>query len=224
MSAILERASNSFGLGVYSAPEAWQILSRSRFPLSRSALQRWVREEVVAASLSGARWDCLSFEDLISLEVIRRLRHAGVSLQAIRSLIKELRAIRPDLQRPLANYVLKTDGARIYAEIHDRFGEATTIEVVGSNRGQAVWASIIESFVTDVSYDESGRPTTWRLHPYIEADPAIQCGAPTVAGTRVPVSSVVANLEDASPLEVADWFGLTLDEVRAVMEYASLAA
>ena len=42
---------------------------------------------------------------------------------------------------------------------------------------------------------------------------------PTVRGTRVPVRTVLANLQVGKPGEVADWYGLTLDEVQGVRDY-----
>lgn len=55
--------------------------------------------------------DLLSFLDLISLEVVSRIRSAGVSLQKIRLLESELRRFR-DVERPFAHEVLRVGDDR----------------------------------------------------------------------------------------------------------------
>jgi len=38
----------------------------------------------------------------------------------------------------------------------------------------------------------------------------------------VPIDTVLANLDVGTPGEVADWYDLTLDEVRGVRDYAAV--
>ncbi|TAM43497.1 MAG: DUF433 domain-containing protein [Gammaproteobacteria bacterium] len=63
----------------------------------------------------------------------------------------------------------------------------------------------------------------WSSCPAVERDPERVSGAWVFRGTRVPVTALFQNLEDGA--QVADfiaWFpGVTLDQVRAVLEHAA---
>ena len=51
-------------------------------------------------------------------------------------------------------------------------------------------------------------------------------GAWVFRGTRVPVSALFENLEDGAPVsQFVEWFpGVTLEQVRAVLEHAARSA
>jgi uncharacterized protein (DUF433 family) len=63
----------------------------------------------------------------------------------------------------------------------------------------------------------------WSSCPAVERDPERVSGAWVFRGTRVPVTALFQNLEDGA--HVSDflvWFpGVTLDQVRAVLEHAA---
>lgn len=60
----------------------------------------------------------------------------------------------------------------------------------------------------------------WRTR--ITADPAVCHGKPCVRGTRVLVSALLDDLADGAPAEsVAKAYGVSLDDVRAALAYAS---
>ena len=64
---------------------------------------------------------------------------------------------------------------------------------------------------------------TWRER--IVCDPGIRGGEPTIRGTRIPVSGVVANLADMSLDElIVHYPQLSRDDVRAAILYAAEAA
>src|SRR5213595_1382333 len=62
--------------------------------------------------------------------------------------------------------------------------------------------------------------------PAVERDPDRVSGAWVFRGTRVPVSALFENLEDgAVALQFVDWFpGVTLEQVRAVLDHAARSA
>jgi DNA-binding transcriptional MerR regulator len=72
-----------------------------------------VRPSVQAARGRGSR-RLYSFEDLLELRVIFRLRNAGLSLQKVRKVTDYLRAHHAEVRRPLANMKLITDGETVY--------------------------------------------------------------------------------------------------------------
>lgn len=199
------------GEGLYSFGEAARLLAREDRVIDAHKLHRWA-----ASALTFGRRDLgggaagLSFHDLVSLELVARFRQEGVSLQRVHRLEVELRRRYPEVERPLAYDVFFTDGSSVWA------GEATggdLIEVVGTKPGHYVWTDAIASFATEVDFSESGGARRWRPAPGIELDPARQQGRPVVARTRVPVASVVSALTEGSVAEVADWFGLTPEQV-----------
>ena len=63
----------------------------------------------------------------------------------------------------------------------------------------------------------------WSFCPAVERDPERVSGAWVFRGTRVPVAALFENLEaGASLTDIVEWFpGITLDQVRAVLEHAA---
>lgn len=58
--------------------------------------------------------------------------------------------------------------------------------------------------------------------PRIEVDPEIQHGKPVIKGTRVPVHILVGSVAGGMVLEdVADEYGVEVEDVKAALEYAS---
>lgn len=199
-----------FGEGVISFPQAARVIHRPT-----NTLRSWLRRGLVGAThgrgTSGS--DILSFHDLVSLEVIRRLRDKGVSLQRIRGLEVALRQAYPEIKRPFANRVFFTDGASVWVDLAG--DDRALLELVGGHRGQLAWTAAIESFADRINYDESGAARSWDLTEHVVIDPAVNFGTPTLRGTRIAVDTVKANLEVASPEEVAVLLGLDVESVIA---------
>jgi uncharacterized protein (DUF433 family) len=66
--------------------------------------------------------------------------------------------------------------------------------------------------------------TAWNLSEWVEINPKIQFGAPVVEGTRIPMSSIIADLGSGSPEDVAEWRGLRVEEVEDVRDSFVAAA
>ena len=66
----------------------------------------------------------------------------------------------------------------------------------------------------------------WSTCQAVERDPERYSGAWVFRGTRVPVAALFENLEDgAIASQFVEWFpGVTLDQVRAVLEHAARSA
>jgi uncharacterized protein (DUF433 family) len=66
----------------------------------------------------------------------------------------------------------------------------------------------------------------WSSCPAVERNSKRVSGAWVFRGSRVPVSALFENLEDgASVSEFTEWFpGVTLEQVRAVLEHAARSA
>jgi uncharacterized protein (DUF433 family) len=64
----------------------------------------------------------------------------------------------------------------------------------------------------------------WSQCAAVESIPGKRGGAWVFRGTRTPVSAVFENLEDMSINELIEEFGVTREQVQAVLEFAAQSA
>jgi uncharacterized protein (DUF433 family) len=64
----------------------------------------------------------------------------------------------------------------------------------------------------------------WSQCPAVESIPGKRSGAWVFRGTRTPVSAVFENLGDMSVDELIEEFGVTREQVQAVLEFAAQSA
>jgi uncharacterized protein (DUF433 family) len=61
----------------------------------------------------------------------------------------------------------------------------------------------------------------WSQCPAVESVPGKRSGAWVFRGTRTPVSTVSENLQDMSVEELVNEFGVTREQVEAVLQFAA---
>ena len=61
----------------------------------------------------------------------------------------------------------------------------------------------------------------WSLCPAVESIPGKVSGAWVFKGTRLPVATVIENLEDLSVDEVIEQFDVTREQIKAVLEFVA---
>jgi uncharacterized protein (DUF433 family) len=61
----------------------------------------------------------------------------------------------------------------------------------------------------------------WSQCPVVESIPGKRSGAWVFKGTRTPVAAVFENLQDMSVDELVEEFGVTREQVRAVLEFVA---
>ena len=61
----------------------------------------------------------------------------------------------------------------------------------------------------------------WSKCPAVESIPGKVSGAWVFKGTRLPVATVIENLEDLSVEEVIEQFDVTREQVKAVLEFVA---
>ena len=208
-----------FGEGVYSFPVAAKLLPGA----STRQLRYWMKTGLTPpsrprADATQASSDVLSFHDLVSLEIVRRITTEGVSLQKVRTFEAQLRSLRPEASRPFALDVFWTDGVDVWIELEP--GDRRLVQGTGKDRSQLAWREAIRLFADEVRY-EDGAATVWNPAPEVTLDPRVQFGEPVIEGTRVTVQTIVRHLTVASPAEVASWYDLREDQVRAAETYAA---
>jgi len=64
----------------------------------------------------------------------------------------------------------------------------------------------------------------WSECPAVESIPGKRSGAWVFRGTRTPVSAVFENLQDMTVDELVDEFGVTREQVQAVLRFAAQSA
>ncbi len=64
----------------------------------------------------------------------------------------------------------------------------------------------------------------WSQCTAVESIPGKRSGAWVFRGTRTPVSAVFENLQDMSVDELMEEFGVTREQVEAVLQFAALSA
>jgi uncharacterized protein (DUF433 family) len=64
----------------------------------------------------------------------------------------------------------------------------------------------------------------WSQCPAVESIPGKRSGAWVFRGTRLPVSTVFENLQDMSIDELIEEFGVTREQVQAVLQFVAASA
>jgi len=201
--------------GIYSFPQAAAIVGR-RGRATPQQLRRWLTAIVVRSGESDpVEIETVSFLDLVSLETVSRLRDQGASLQKVRKVLEALRVAEPNLARPLAHRSFFTDGISVWAELLEG-----TEELVGRHPRQLAFREAVRVFADEIRFVDD-TATAWDISPWVDIDPSVCFGSPVVRGTRIPVKTIVTNLAEAPVREVADWYELSVAQVRGVAEFAA---
>lgn len=158
------------GQGVYT-PRRAAMLVRG----TPQEVLRWTRGSGTTEPLWTAHYQFiedsteLSFYDLIEVRVVKALRKAGASLQAIRSAI-QLASNRFGVERPLLNSAFLTDGSEILMEALEGDGEFMSLSP--RRPGQKVFSKIVSDSLKDLEYDGQ-EVSRWRpsAHSQIVIDP-----------------------------------------------------
>ncbi len=202
--------------GIYSFPQAAAIVGRSGRATPQQ-MRRWLAVIVAPATepRRTERIETISFLDLVSLETVSRLRGQGTSLQKVRKVLEALRVAEPGLGRPLAHRSFFTDGASVWAAVAEE-----TEEMVGRYPRQLAFRDAVRVFADEIRFIND-TATAWDISPWVDIDPLVCFGQPVVRGTRIPVRTITANLEVATEQEVADWYELSVTQVRGVAKYAA---
>lgn len=116
-------------------------------------LDYWARTELVTPSIRDAKGSgtqrLYSFQDLVTLRVIKNLLDTGVSLQRVRTAVEHLRT----MERPLAGVTLMSDGRGVY-EAHS---PEAVIDLL--RHGQGVFAIAVDRVWDDLEERVAARPT-----------------------------------------------------------------
>lgn len=182
------------GEGIYSPRQAARLLGSSP-----QDVLRWTRGSGPQEPLWRAHYQFLddtaeiSFVDLIELRVVRALRGAGISLQAIRYAI-EMAQSRFGIERPLSTVQFKTDGTEVLMDAVEHDGELVSLSK--KRPGQKVFARIVAQSVRGLEF-EGGRVSRWRPEQakHVVIDPERSFGDPILDDYGVSTATLFRDFE-----------------------------
>ncbi|WP_426572253.1 DUF433 domain-containing protein [Aquihabitans sp. McL0605] len=181
-------------------------------------LVRWANPTLggLPALLPPSHKWAYSFHDLVSLAVIAVMKQRQVSTSAVRQSIIYLGA-KFETERPLAHK--KVVGQLMTAGDAVLLGDGEE----ASAGGQMAMLETVETYLRRIEYGKGSRMASlWRPARYVTLDPQVQAGAPCIAGTRVPTTTVWGRMERGESAGDVAW-DLEL-EVRAVRAAARFEA
>jgi DNA-binding transcriptional MerR regulator len=101
--------------------------------VNRKTLHFWDRSGLIGPSLATAKGSgtrrLYSFQDIVAVWIIHKLRLSGISLQGIRQVVQVLRN-RSQSEQPLSGVFLVTDGNDVY----ESRGEAALVSLLRQKR------------------------------------------------------------------------------------------
>jgi uncharacterized protein (DUF433 family) len=162
--------------------------------------------------------DLVSFLDLVEVFIAGQLRDRGVALQTVRKVHRAL-ARELEVRHPFCRRELYTSGRRIFTHGLDESGRVEITDVLTK---QKVFPTVIQPFLRSLDYDSAtAMARRWRIAPRVVVNPEICFGQPIVEAVGIPTSVLFrafrANAEQADT--VADWFGVSRDDVVAAAEF-----
>jgi len=222
---------SAIGTGAYSLRDAALLL---RIPYGK--LRRWAEgywysvsdddrfsEPVVPGQMDDVDERILSFLELMELAVIAFYRSEGVAMQVVR----EARARAQKLfgtEFPFATRRLQTDGKGIFAELSQIEGVPDSRLQIELSRSQLTSSEFVEPFFRDyVDFGRDGLAMAyWPLgrEKPILLDSRRAFGRPILTRVGTPTFVLFQMREAGESTErIADWYGLTRDEVEIALEF-----
>ena len=200
------------GVGLYTVPDAGRLTR-----IHRNTVGTWVRLGFVEAE-RGAAQPLLTFEDLISLRVVGKLRAAGVELTTIKNAEHQLARLW-GIAKPFAAGRFRT----AYGAIITALSEGERPVAVDATF-QEILIELIQKELKDVSYDEgTGRARLWRAYQHVALRPDLQFGQPCIEGTRVTTMTVVQFVGGGETFEeLAIDLGVEVPKLQAAVRYEEL--
>lgn len=191
---------NRRDVGIYPIADASRLTE-----IPRKTASMW-------AKLEGYS-DLLTFEELISLRVVRRMRE-DVDLETIQRAERNLARLW-NVPRPFAAGRFRTGYRAIFTEL---FPGQQPVAVGGAFQ-ETLW-ELIKNDLRDVAYDADDRAAVWSPRPHIVLTPDVQFGQPCIEGTRVTTRTVYQFVKGGAPYdELAEDLDISIAKLRAAYEY-----
>lgn len=179
----------ALGEGVYTVPEVARILKPD---VTEYKVRRWLHKGLLGEPIrwgSPGRPHLLSFDQLLKVRTIQRLRGSGFPLQRITPAI-----------RRLSSYVFENLFDKEWHELKFFNAGGGNIGVIGKSgeaivvaTGQQIMPEILdelESYLRETREDWQRREVAIEMYPRLVSNAGIVAGSPTIRGTRVETSFI----------------------------------
>lgn len=168
-----------------------------------------------------------SFLHLMDLLFVREFMRRGISLQRIRGLLDEIRAITGGPHFAMRR--LFTHGKRVFLGLKAELGQDAGQFLELATGGQYAVPKFVEQIGDQIKFAPSGWAEKWYPPGYyriIVLDPEVSFGRPTIAGHRVTTSMVheAYLAEDNDIKTVCDWMNLAPRQVKASVAFEKALA
>ena len=217
----------TFGMGIYTAPEAARMVG-----MRPATLRRWLLGYAHDVKHEAPLWRpqyqsdgddgvLLGFRDLIEARIVNALRAKGIGLPTIRVCLDRARAIIGQ-DHPFSTRQFRTDGKTIFLAITDGLEEAQLIDL---KRRQGVFNRVVAPSLEDLDFGADGVQRWWLLHGKrsIVADPTRSFGQPIVADHGMTTARVAEAVEaEGSVAKVAKLYDLKPRWVRDALSFESM--
>jgi uncharacterized protein (DUF433 family) len=162
----------------------------------------------------------LTFLDLVEVCFVKAFLDAGVTMPVVRTV--QVDAAREfATSHPFSSKRFETDGRTIVERHRDAAGVERLLDL---RRRQFLSPAVFNPLLKSIDYssvtNEAQRWWPMGRGRLVVIDPAYSFGAAMVSNSRVPTRALFgAHLAGESPEDIAEWFGVDVDEVRAAIEF-----
>lgn len=204
--------------GLYTVRRAAHICR-----VSVQRLSYWIRSDLISPDIHASPPGIpplLSYNNLLAINAVRRFRDQRLPLQRIRIAIKYISKELKEGER-WHKRKLVTDGDKLVTIIPISQDVRETPELVDAARyGQRFFEVAFDDLVSDL-YAEMELTELPRFKQFIDINPKVQAGAPTIHGTRIPTSVVAGWAKrKLTTEEIASFYdGVSEDAIDAALEY-----
>jgi uncharacterized protein (DUF433 family)/DNA-binding transcriptional regulator YdaS (Cro superfamily) len=224
----LKTRESRFTVPLYTVPEAARFLG-----VPTTTFANWARgyrvqpagrkpvigRPIVTAVDGKGLHPSIPFVGLAEGLVVAAFRRSGVSLQHIRRAVEVLER-EIGIEHALASRKLFSDGAGVLYDYAEYEGADELLTHVVTQ--QRVFADVVKEYLELITHDPAGwaarliSPITYR--PVIVADPERAFGQPIFIRGGIRVEDVLDRIRaDEPPAEVAEDFGVPLEDIEAVV-------
>ncbi len=213
--------------GVYLLPDVARLSA-----LNAPRVRRWLtgygfnsssgtvrRSRPLFQAERGAGERVFTFLDLVEILFVKTFLDEGVSMRTIR-LVQDDAAKEFNVRHPFCVKKFETDGETIL----ERFNRDGREHLLDRKRQRFVDVIVFNPLIKTLAYDRVSREAMrwWPMGKNVPVvvDPKYSFGAPSVESAGVTTATLFASFKaNKSAEKVADWFNVTLEEVRAAARF-----
>lgn len=221
------------GRGVYSLSEASLLTGVNRYRISRwtrgyTFTHHEIRQTmpaIIGREPDSAGSPILTFADLIEIRFLEAFRQHGVSTRALRIASQRAKELL-GRHHPFSTQIFMSDGRTILAEITKETGDKVLLDIVNK---QYVFEKVVASYLyLGLDFNDLKEPARWwplgKDHSVV-IDPRRAFGAPIVAKAGIPTKILNSAMSAEKSVEiVANWYGISIEEVRDAVQFETKLA